>query len=1030
MPKIRDYSVSQSAQSNLPGYNNARANADDFGAQIGGALQGLGGSVQKAASLAADQAARANGVDTDLRLAKLHQAATLDYFDAQTKAAPGADGFTSTVSRRFDDTADKIFADADPAVREAARGKIAALKTQFFDQAAGFEASSRAKKVRTDAQQTLDTLQNTVALDPKTYESAVQNGVSLIDKLAPVGSAPGLPSDIRDEFKREFVQKTTNDYFEGRIRASKTAADVDGVLTEMAGDKFKSRIDPKDLDTLMSRARTTKSAIGEQANAAARSTVDSLKSRLEAGDRIDPAELSNADKVVEGAANPTIQNEWRSLRARQKALTTARALPKGAVDDALAQEAGLPGRSGSPNYPGLPAELNQSVNLVTQATGGAISPDYAARTMIRESGGEIAKLRRGKPEFTPELPDTRPAVRDAAAVAGEIFGAKLAAKSAAGDALDIDVSNMKPEDKGRLADALVQAGFTGFAEYDDHLHVDFRKAVPGSFNSTDQFGGWTRLSPEVMNTLLKRGFKAGQASERIDRNGADGKPAKTGGLNFDFANPTSTARGPYQFTEQTWLDTLAGTAKKYGIDIAGQNRQALLAMRSDPKVAALVFADFTMANKKSLTAALGREPNDAELYMAHFLGSGGAIGFIRAFQQQPNAAAADVVTPQALASNKSVFFNKDGSPKTVSDVYYDITGSFNNGVDQLARERVKALHTVSDEMAGLAKEHGDPMTYAANNGALQPAALNDAQGFAARGQQALGLEDYYKLPYPKPLTNDEVASYKKRIEEGSVDDAVAALKELGQFGGRATEGAARQIGEQSELSAHLAGLFSQGGAEAQVAEDIIRGQRRITQDRGAKDWLGSNESGGTQRVFDNAVGSALDGADPKTRAAMKAAADAYYVQKFSTRDGTRDDTKYAEAVNATLGGRLGVVNNAPTVLPKGVTSAQMDDAIDGLTQTDLVGLSVSGDAPVDAFDRQVSPHAISVEGKFVHVGGNQYEVMLSDNKFLGIERVDGNGLPLRYRIKLDAKAVAELASRGAALTRAPQRFAPRGNPTP
>ncbi|WP_423415662.1 hypothetical protein RLW55_04070 [Hyphomicrobium sp. B1] len=1016
MPRIREYQVSQSAQSSLPGPLNVRASAEDFGGQVGAALQGLGGSIQKTSTLAADQAARSDAIQADLLSAKLEQAATKQFFDEKQNAAPGGKGFADDIKGKFDDLAAKTFDGASDGTRQAARAKVENLKTSMYARALGFEAEASSQFVRNSAQDTLSTLQNTVALDPTRYESAIQNGVDLIDKLAPMGAAPGLPSDIRDEFKRDFIQKTTNDYFNGRLRSSKSAADVDGVLTELADPKFGTRLDPKDTTELLDRARTFKSAIGEQANAAARSSLDSLKSRMEAGDRIDPAELSSADKVVEGAANPTIINDWHMLRARQRALSNARTLPKGAVDDALAQEAGLPGRSGSPNYPGLPAELNQSVNLVTQATGGAISPDYAARTMIRESGGEIAKLRRGKPEFTPELPDSRPAIRDAAAVAGEIFGAKLAAKSAAGNALDIDVSSMKPEDKGRLADALVQAGFTGFAEYDDHLHVDFRKAVPGSFNSTDQFGGWSRLSPEVMNTLLKRGFKAGQASERIDRNGADGKPAKTGGLNFDFANPTSTARGPYQFTEQTWLDTLAGTAKKYGIDIAGQNRQALLAMRSDPKVAALVFADFTMANKKSLTAALGRDPNDAELYMAHFLGSGGAIGFIRAFQQQPNAAAADVVTPQALASNKSVFFNKDGSPKTVSDVYYDITGSFNNGVDQLARERVKAYQTVSDEMAGLAKDHGDPMTYAAKNGALAPAALTDAQSYAARGRQAIHLEDYYKLPYPKPLTNDEVASYKKRIEEGSVDDAVAALKELGQFGGRATEGAARQIGEQSEISAHLAGLFAQGGAEAQVAEDIIRGQRRITQDRGAKDWLGSNENGGTQRVFDNAVGSALDGADPKTRAAMKAAADAYYVQKFSTRDGTRDDAKYAEAVNATLGGRLGVVNRTATVLPKGVTSEQMDDAIDNLTQTDLVGLSVSGDAPVDAYGRQVSPFMIAVEGKFVHVGGNQYEVMLSDNKFLGIEHVNKDGLPLRYRMKFDTKSIAGLAARGAAVT--------------
>ena len=119
-----------------------------------------------------------------------------------------------------------------------------------------------------------------------------------------------------------------------------------------------------------------------------------------------------------------------------------------------------------------------------------------------------------------------------------------------------------------------------------------------------------------------------------------------------------------------------------------------------------------------------------------------------------------------------------------------------------------------------------------------------------RAQQAYQQENFYRLSHPKPLTQDEVNEFKRRIEDGTVAEAVAALKDIGKFGGRASEGAARQLGEHSEFTAHVAGMFAHGGVSAQTAEDIIRGRREIKDNKaGAADMLKGAGEGGTIRKF-------------------------------------------------------------------------------------------------------------------------------------------------------------------------------------
>ena len=59
-------------------------------------------------------------------------------------------------------------------------------------------------------------------------------------------------------------------------------------------------------------------------------------------------------------------------------------------------------------------------------------------------------------------------------------------------------------------------------------------------------------------------------------------------------------------------------------------RAQIMALRFDPEASALMAAELASDNRAALTAVLGREPDAAELYLAHFLGAGGAAQFLAA----------------------------------------------------------------------------------------------------------------------------------------------------------------------------------------------------------------------------------------------------------------------------------------------------------------------------------------------------------------------------------------------------------------
>jgi Transglycosylase SLT domain len=145
------------------------------------------------------------------------------------------------------------------------------------------------------------------------------------------------------------------------------------------------------------------------------------------------------------------------------------------------------------------------------------------------------------------------------------------------------------------------------------------------------------------------------------------------GLNPQAGASTSSARGLFQFIETTWLATIkqAGAALGLGrfadaiTQTASGNyevrdpamRGEILKLRNDPAANALMAGAFTKGNASALSERLGRTPSEGELYIAHFLGVGGAARLIGLAGSNPNARAADYF-PNAAQANPSIFYDR------------------------------------------------------------------------------------------------------------------------------------------------------------------------------------------------------------------------------------------------------------------------------------------------------------------------------------------------------------------------------------
>lgn len=241
------------------------------------------------------------------------------------------------------------------------------------------------------------------------------------------------------------------------------------------------------------------------------------------------------------------------------------------------------------------------------------------------------------------------------------------------------------------------------------------RARPGDALGTGRF----RAPPEVVKAIDTASAVTGADFEYLLR-----AAALESSFNPALEAATSTAAGLYQFIEGSWLHMVEVARAEIGLDVlaeeageggggvtedageiameidgedareelaeeAGEQaeqeareeadeemREAILRLRYDPELSAIMAGLFTRRNFAALAQILEREPDSGELYVAHVFGAAGAADLIRLKTEKPDALARKHF-PRAARANRAIFF--DGKkPRTVAEVYEFLTEKYRN----------------------------------------------------------------------------------------------------------------------------------------------------------------------------------------------------------------------------------------------------------------------------------------------------------------------------------------------------------------
>jgi hypothetical protein len=199
--------------------------------------------------------------------------------------------------------------------------------------------------------------------------------------------------------------------------------------------------------------------------------------------------------------------------------------------------------------------------------------------------------------------------------------------------------------------------------------------------------------------------------------GAIRQAAQSTGISFEYLlttakiesnfNPsaqasTSSAKGLYQFIDQTWLGTMKQDGAALGLGryanaierrrdgnyvVSDPSMRAeILRLRSDPQASAMLAGALTRNNSALVSASIGRQPSNGELYIAHFLGADGAGKLINGASKNPRASAASMF-PNAAAANRTIFYDTSGRARSVGEVYGKLTRLFDSARDVAVAQR-------------------------------------------------------------------------------------------------------------------------------------------------------------------------------------------------------------------------------------------------------------------------------------------------------------------------------------------------------
>lgn len=236
-------------------------------------------------------------------------------------------------------------------------------------------------------------------------------------------------------------------------------------------------------------------------------------------------------------------------------------------------------------------------------------------------------------------------------------------------------------------------------------------------------GFWGVNTVESVGGRVTNAIASASRSTGVDFSYLMGQAQLESAMNPNATSRASSATGLYQFLDQSWLSVIAKHGTEHGLGWAanavqqGSNgryfvadpnmRQQILDLRKHPETASVMAAEFASDNRAYLEQRIGRPAESVDLYMAHFLGAGGAAKFLQAADSNPGASGA-AMFPAAARSNRSIFYDRQGNARSVSE----IRASFAQKLDKSAQSV-----GLDPQYAG----NGDGYSLPAGSAQVQPA---------------------------------------------------------------------------------------------------------------------------------------------------------------------------------------------------------------------------------------------------------------------------------------------------------------------
>jgi hypothetical protein len=1026
----------QSERGNTYAAPSPEASADAFGAGIGRATAQLGASLVDAGSSLAQQAQKERNMERANKLANANAQAEIPAnkiaLDVQAAAPPDGSGVAKQTEQQLRENlnkqADEQFGPnglyPDPQLRQRMIANGQDTITRHTTNAQNFEQKQKISNSAFEANTSLDALQNTIRGDATSYDSSVKKGDAVIDTM------PNVPDGYKPTMKATWRQQAARARFEGLLSSATTTEEVDQIIKDLTGGGTEGKTPigsgskaaaepilmlPGDVQGLQVAGNidlTNRPRVKMPDGSTA--TVYTTSYENDAGQTVLVPRVTNEGKVLEPQA---AIKYWREKGQDLGTFFTRADADKYANDLHKQQEKLIAGDATAPVATDTvsewkkefdPKDYDRMLDAAKVAkTTIQSKDDVAARAALEDLGAQDAKDEKIDPE------EIRAANQLVKKSQNPITSLRMARLNEHQQLLR-DFAGTTPMQKRAAA-----AQTTGEAN----------KTLPPDL--ADGVNQAVRLYPDVSSSYMV----ATTNREYDTSNKYNPKAGSQGVIDYTTANKKSGATGPYQFIASTWLDVMKANnglvARQAGVDPTlldgkGNHDARLLGLRADPKVAAIAGAAYASSNKKMMQDALGgRAVTDGDMYVSHFLGPGGAITLMRKMQTDPEASAAALL-PIAAGSNHAEFYNKDGSARTVQELYNRLVSQFGGSTSAAAYRRAEDLNSSAEKQDKSLNE--DPIAEGRKEGITAGSNLNEDNGYRSRGLEARNIANYFHIPENdmKPFTKDEAALLSENFKNGSEANKLALMTKIQEmdsgFGGKNSlaRAAYAQLGLKGSVYEYAAALAANQGNQA-VASQIVRGQQRLDADDAAKKIF--EGSGDFNDYYNKAIGNVLRDFDPKDAEAIKRATAAYYAQMpnfNTTTGGTIDQAGVNKALQAVLGATpvsdaIEDVNGEPTVLPRGITADGFNKAIDNFTNDDYVANSANQLPPRYSDGTTIIDAAeIAREGHFRWIGGSGYKIELGDNTYATTGRPDPTttGTLEPYIFIADPSKLAEAATRG------------------